>query len=126
VDRLYSGRGGNHGQNYRDSRGGYKGGRFRGNSGFRGRLNYAHVSLYKKRYYIYSKKGYWLNKHTQEERDRAYNEFKRVLRNTTSAIYYYFLIDFKGLKLDLKEVRREETEQLLAEVENIVNLYKDE
>jgi hypothetical protein len=110
VDRLYSGRGGNYGQNYRDSCRGYRGDRFRGNSGFRGRLNYAHISLHKKRCYIYSKKGYWSNKHTQEERDRAYNKFKRVLRNAISAVYYYFLIDFKGLKLDLKEARREETE----------------
>jgi hypothetical protein len=36
------------------------------------------------------------------------------------------LIDFEGLELDLKEARREETEQLLAEVENMVDLYEDE
>jgi hypothetical protein len=36
------------------------------------------------------------------------------------------LIDFEGLELDLKEARREETEQLLAEVDNMVDLYEDE
>jgi hypothetical protein len=36
------------------------------------------------------------------------------------------LIDFEGLELDSKEARREETEQLLAEVENMVDLYEDE
>lgn len=126
VDRSYGGRGGNRGQNHRDARGGYRGGRFRGNSGFQGRSNYAHVSPRRKRCYVCSKEGCWSNKHTQEERDRAYDEFKRVSRNATSTVYHHFLIDFEGLELDSKEARREETEQLLAEVENMVDLYEDE
>ena len=126
VDRSYGGRGGNRGQARRDLRGGYGGGRFRGNSGFRGGSTYTPVSPRKKRCYVCSKEGCWSNKHTQDERDQAYNEFKKVLRTATTTVYYHFLIDFEGVELDLKEARREETEQLLLEVEGMVDLYEDE
>jgi hypothetical protein len=126
VDRSYSGRGGNRGQARGDFGGGYKGSRFRGNNGFQGRSGYTPISTRKKRCYICSKEGCWSNKHTQEERDQAYDEFKKVARNATSAAYHHFLIDFEGIELDSKEARREETEQLLMEAEGMVDLYEDE
>jgi hypothetical protein len=49
-----------------------------------------------------------------------------VSKYTIATVYYYFLIDFEGIKLDPIETRRQDTEQLLLEAEGIINLYDDE
>ena len=129
VDRLYSGRGGNRGQAQRDIRGSYRGNGFRGNNRFRGRSSYAPVSLRTKRCYVCSREGCWSNRHTQEERDRAYDEFKKISKVTTATAYHHFLIDFEGIEgieLDSTEARRQEAEQLLLEAEQVADLYNNE
>ena len=44
---------------------------------------------------------------------------------TIATAYHYFLIDFKGIKLDPTETRRQDIEQLLLEAEGITNLYNN-
>ena len=68
--------------------------------------------------------GITVAKNFRQEQN-MYNEFKKVARNTTNTAYHHFLIDFEGIERDSKEARREETEQLLAEVEDMVDLYED-
>jgi hypothetical protein len=116
VDRSYAGRGGYRGR----GRGGFKeshrGGGYREGNGFYGRSTYSRVNSRSKRCYVCKKEGCWSTKHTEDEKRKAYDDFKRASQYpTTSDEYQHFLVDYEGVEPDPDDARRIETEQLLLE-----------
>lgn len=116
TDRTYGGRG----------RGNYRGRRSRGNSnGFRGgRENkFGPISTRQKKCFVCGQPGCWSTKHTPEERQQAYDKFRRNSQYTSVAYYQSFLSQWEGVEGLTENDEQGEIQQLLAEMDHNEEYY---